>query len=83
MNGLGDYLKNRAKELTINNRGRRLSDMTTMTAEMLESNSGNYTLQGQKEFNKQVVSKAKAKAMNIIAKIDSADWDGKVTKLYQ
>ena len=54
-----------------------------MTAEMLESNSGNYTLQGQKEFNKQVVSKAKAKAMNIIAKIDSADWDGKVTKLYQ
>tara|TARA_R110000787_G_scaffold129712_3_gene241559 strand:- start:1327 stop:2583 length:1257 start_codon:yes stop_codon:yes gene_type:complete len=83
MNGLGDYLKNRAKELTINKRGRRLSDMTTMTAEILESNSGSYTLQGQKEFNKQVVTKAKAKAQNIIAKIDSADWDGKVTKLYQ
>ena len=83
MNGLASYLLNRTKELTIGNKNRNMSTATTDFARQLVGSDNSYFLVGQSQYNKDQVMKANNKASNIIDTVSSADWDGKVTKLYQ
>lgn len=83
MNGLGTYLLNRSKELTIGRKDRTMSANTSAFASALYGVNGSYTLVGQTQFNKNQVAKATVKANDIIHTVSAPYWDGKVTKLYQ